>query len=275
LYDLLITLPDGRLAVDPKVVNFDLGKFAAELHTIVRKTNQMKGVHDTTLLARHPVGKLGQLFRKFMAPGYVKRYGLTGGGVHADLETGGVFEGYYSVMYTVLQNIIANDKKAFSKGTRTKGERQEARRFYHDMLMTMLTHVGAGAALVLLKNLDDDDEGWDDWAGNFILYQSLRLRTELGQFYDPREFYEIALSPSATLSPLKDLGQFVKALFWYSKYMMGWEVEDKRIHYQRDTPKSKKGDLKVWKEFLDLVPFYSGATKDPATAVDYYERQTE
>ena len=271
LWDLLITLPNGRLGVDPNVANFDVGKFGAELHTLVRKTNQMKGSHDVTLLGRHPGLRFLQVFRKFMAPGYVKRYGITGGGVAADLETGGVFEGYYSTMFTALQNLFRGQ----GSSTMTKGERQEASRFYHDAVMHMLTYVGAGVALNLLKDFDDDDEGFDDWAGNFILYQSLRLRTELSQFLDPWEAMEILESPTAATSPIKDLGQFISALWDYSFYMLGADIDDKYIHYQVNTVKNNKGDLKVWKEFLDIVPLYSGATKTPETAVDYYKRRTE
>ena len=108
LWDLLITLPNGKLGVDPRVANFDVGMFSSKLATLVLKTNQMKGKHAVTLMGRHPWMKLMQVFRKFMAPGYVKRYGLTGGGVHSDLETGGVFEGYYSAMWTALQNTRTN-----------------------------------------------------------------------------------------------------------------------------------------------------------------------
>lgn len=275
LWDLLITLPNGKLGVDPRVANFDVGMFSSKLATLVLKTNQMKGKHAVTLMGRHPWMKLMQVFRKFMAPGYVKRYGLTGGGVHSDLETGGVFEGYYSAMWTALQNTRTNIFDSTKEGNMTKGEKEERARFWHDMLMVGLTQVGAGAALVLLKDKDDDDEGWDDWAGNLILYQSLRLRTELQQFYRIKEVKTILKSPSATISPFEDLGQFFNALIYYSEYMMGWDIEDKYIHYQQNTAKNEKGDLKVWKEFLDLMPYYSGFSKTPATAVDYYEMQTD
>ena len=64
-----------------------------------------------------------------------------------------------------------------------------------------------------------------------------------------------------------------KDIFYFGA--MGWDIEDKYIHYQQNTAKNEKGDLKVWKEFLDLMPYYSGFSKTPATAVDYYEMQTD
>ena len=268
LWDLLVTLPNGQLVVDPRVVNFNLGDFTSRVLTVVRKTNQMKGKHDITLLQRNPYTRPIQVFRKFMAPGFVKRFGISGGGVAADLDTGGVFEGYYSSSLTLVRNMTMDI--AASKNL-TTGESQEGRRMLHELFLINLSAFIGGLAMSLLDDADDDDKKYI----YFLLYQAKRLQTELTAFKNPNELIRITESPTATVRPIKDIWEFGGSLKDYIAYQTGFPVAEKDVFYQRDTNRNKKGDLKVWKEFLDIIPGYAGASKDPEDQAKYYQMSAD
>ena len=109
----------------------------------------------------------------------------------------------------------------------------------------------------------------------FLLYQAKRLQTELAAFKNLNEVIRITESPTATVRPIKDIWEFGGALKDYVAYQLGYPVAEKDIRYQRDTNRNKKGDLKVWKEFLDIIPGYAGASKNPEDQAKYYQMSAD
>lgn len=83
-------------------------EFVGRLHGLNKKTNQLKGNVDKPLVNRHAMGRMLMFFRNYFVPGYRKRFGFGSGGIHTDVESGQVIEGYYQTFFNVMSNAWHN-----------------------------------------------------------------------------------------------------------------------------------------------------------------------
>lgn len=275
LWDMLIEDKNGKLIVDPRVANFDANKFSMKFSGIVRRTNQLKGDFDQTVMERDHMMKLVMLFRKYFPPAYRKRFGHSDGGIHVDPELGGITEGYYVTFANSLQNALyqmrtGNMKQAakelYNKDL-DKNTKQNLIRFYHEIFTRSLLFV---ASSLVLGMMDDDDD--DSRVMGYIAYQLLRLKTEMGAFSNPYEFARIIENPTAAANLIRNTADLVKATTLLAGYHVG-AVDEEDVFYQRRAGRYEKGDAKWVKEFLDVFPVASGIFKslDPEEALKYYE----
>ena len=56
------------------------------------------------MVNRYAMGRMLALFRNYFVPGYRKRWGYGGGGIHTDIESGQITEGYYQTAFNLLSN---------------------------------------------------------------------------------------------------------------------------------------------------------------------------
>tara|TARA_E500000318_G_scaffold53851_3_gene50159 strand:- start:2812 stop:6678 length:3867 start_codon:yes stop_codon:yes gene_type:complete len=284
LWDVMQINKKGRLVVDPKVANFgkaEQARFAAKLNGLVKRTNQLKGQFDKTILERQNATRPMMLFRKFLVPAYRKRFGHKAGGYHVDVELGDITEGYYTTMFRsfgAAGRLFVKGKVAESirtlvgrGGTQGKVERANMIRAAHEQAYLTLLKILTGA---LGAMMDDDDE-YDNYATHFLIYQGYRLQTELNAFRDPNELFRLMENPTAASKFLKDLGDVAtssNALLWNQ---LGFTAlyPDEDVYYQRRAGRYQKGDLKWFKELEDVFPVASGLIKstNPEQASKYYQ----
>ena len=91
LWDILEKDSKGQLKVRSDVANFgskEMGMFSAKVSGMIKRTNQLKGSFDKTLIERQGAFSLVALFRKFMNPAYRKRFGHRSGGYQAARDDG-------------------------------------------------------------------------------------------------------------------------------------------------------------------------------------------
>lgn len=286
LYELYTKDKNGRVQLDPRVANFGIkerAKFSAKLHGIIKRTNQLKGAADKTLIERQNSTRLFAIFRRFIPPAYRKRFGHSNGGYHVNTELGDITEGYYITatrsVWSALKeirkfNVASAYKTVVGKGDYSNSvERQNMIRFWHEQIYIQ------GLFLVtafLAGKLDDDDEEYDTWLTHFAIYQAYRLRTELAAFYDPQEAFRLAKNPTAASQVIDDTIDLIGASWDVIAYnTVGTHlgiVDEKDVFYQRRSGRYKRGDAKWFKEFYDVAPIVSGLIKssDPEKASKYY-----
>jgi hypothetical protein len=279
LWDMLIEDKRGKLIVDPRVANFSIAEFTAKLNGLVRRTNQLKGEFDRTNLERYWYGAAVTLFRKYLMPGYRKRFGHSQGGAHVDVEMGQVTEGYYgAVMDSLLDAVHLVRTKNYGEALKVMfGKNADAqkkyalRRFAYEVSFIALTK--ALSAMVMAMMDDDDD---DNWLLSMLAYQALRAKTEMFAYANPFEFIRIIENPTATTNFLKNGIQLLFAVKDLAGYSIG-VVDESEVKYQKRSGMYEKGDYKWVKKFTDFIPGVSGIFKtlDPDEALSYYELKSE
>lgn len=275
LWDMLIEDKNGKLMVDPRVANFNIAKFSAKFHGMVRRTNQLKGDFDKTALERQWYGKAVTLFRKYFVPGMRKRFGHSQGSLHTDIELGQVTEGYYATVRDMLLEALYEFrtgskseaiKIAFGKGA-SRQQKFGLRRAAYELAFATLTFVIGKLVGAML----DDDDDKDSWVLNMIAYQALRANTEMLAFANPYEFWRIVENPTATANFMKNTLDLVLATGEVVGYQLG-VVPAEDVFYQRKAGPYAKGDAKWVKEFMDWAPGPAGIMKSllPEEAIQYY-----
>ena len=100
----------------------------------------------------------------------------------------------------------------------------------------------AFAIIAALQNLDDDEE---NFATNFLLYQTLRYQAEMQQWiplYGYKEAFRIAKSPTATARQIEQTFKLFDQIKNEGLYNLGFPIEEKDIFYQRNTGRTKLKD---------------------------------
>ena len=111
-----------------------------------------------------------------------------------------------------------------------------------------------------------------------MIYQAKRYQMEMMQWnpvFGAEDIFRMAKSPAATMRPVESgLGLLQQVLFYELPYAVGIPIEDKRIHYQRDTGRFKKGDRKIKKMFQEMIPGIRGLekSKTPEEAVKWFSK---
>jgi LysM repeat protein len=258
----------GRYSVDPRVVNFDRSRFISKISGINKRTNQVKTKFDDAIIQRRWYGKLIMLFRRYFIPSLRKHYGHNGlrGGIHRDLELGTISEGTMETLWRYMKETWKN----YGNGVKvykmmSDMEKQNMRRSAISIAFWTL------CGLIVMALSDDDDED-DSWAESFLIYQALRMQTELTQFVRPIEFLKTANSPTATVRPITKAIELADMIAFKAIPSL-FTGDTKGLYYERKSGLHEKGDSKLLAKFEDLVPILGGINKsaDPATASKWFD----
>ena len=263
LWDLLITDKDGLLVVDPRVANFDQGKFTGRLRSVAKKTNQIKGRRDKSHFQRSALGKILTLFRNYFQPQLRKRFGH-GDGYHVDQEAGTVTRGMYLSFVDYIKNIPS---QGLGLSSYSEVDQQNIRRTMFEAAIVGATYVIGRA----LAGMMDDDE--DSYAMRFFAYQAKRLNTELLQFVNPKEFIRILDSPTATANLFRKWTNLIDQGTSEFGYAIGVTPEDE-IFYQRKQGIYEKGDRKIIRDITRVLPITDGilSTLTPEEKIKFLQK---
>lgn len=192
-------------------------------------------------------GQLAAQFHKWIYPAYKARFKKR----YID-ENLGTVEGRYVTVMNFLK-YIKEAEGSFLEKLRTGWkdmDEVQIKNMYKNM--AELAFLAASFAMygiirALADGTDDDDEFLKRWL-NFLAYQQSRQMQEISTMMPivgTREQYQIAKSPIAILTTLKDFGEAVQ-----KSLSLPIPPYDKNF-YERG---SYKGDLKAWKEWKDVIP---------------------
>jgi hypothetical protein len=259
-----VTIP-GTLSKNG-LVNKDVQN---SLHAINKR---MHGVYDEfnkTLIEREWWGRLLLMYRKFVVPGYKRRFKAYG----IDQEAGLLTEGYQIAFWKLMIRETKELMKEFSPfhdSNLSPLERANAKKAAMEMAYMLTT----GIIITILSSMKGDDDD-DDKAKQYALYFALRLNNEIGFFLtpgdvtrhpvtlgvNPMDMYKSFRSPTAGYTLLEKTVRLAS------------QLSNPFEEYKRDTGSWKKGDNKALVDFYKLIG-YTGNTSNPSQAVDILLQQT-
>lgn len=229
-------------------------------NTLHAMSKRMHGVYnslDQATLQRYSYGRLILMFRKFVVPGFKKRYKS----FSIDQELGGTTEGFHLTFFKLLfkdTKQLMRELSPLHKSNLTPMEKNNVKRS-----ATELAYIGATALLVmiihsLMENAGDEDKK----KLRYPLYWALRLNSELSAFLDPRDTYRSFRYPTAAYGTID---RFLK---------LAGDVFSPTEKYERDTGMWEKGDLKILADLFKLMGI-TGGTANPDELVKVLESQTK
>lgn len=232
----------------------------ARLHGINKYMNGVYNDFDKATIQKQSVGRLALMYRKHVAPGYKRRFKRAS----MDHEIGTPTEGYYRTFADVLLSDLKQYKLNIIKNwsTYTPFQKSQIRKVLAEVGL-ILAFATLGFILTnILVNPDDDERDpiQDNYKYNFILYETLRMRSETASYINPIDAIRIFRSPSAMTSTVDRLIKFVNQV-------LPWNIKEQ---YQRDTGAFEKGDNKAWAAFLKLMGL-SGYNMNPEEATKAFE----
>ena len=173
--------------------------------------NMLHGIYnDQDLLAIQQYGALRQvlMFRKFMRPGYNRRFRE----LRYNYELQAYTEGYYRTFGRFAVQTVKDLKRgqflmAANWEKMSTMEKQNMLRATADLGYMMATMAFIS---FILPMMGGDDE--DDWAAQMAAYQANRLLTELSFFIDPRQTLTILKSPAAGIQTINGMLNLITTL---------------------------------------------------------------
>jgi len=237
---------DGVLILN-KEVSLEKSKWTTSEQTAfnVRAKGLLSRMHGEysdlgrVAIQRLAVGRMAYMFRKFVVPGYRRRWGKT----RYIERLGQEVEGDYVSMIKFMKN-MSKDLKIFKTAMMSEEwaalndhERANIRRAIGETIAIISTSV---AAMFLYKGLAEDDE--DDWLLGYWAYQAYRLQTEL-LFWTPKldEAMTILRSPAASMTVIENTIKLIDQMF------------SPMEQYERGP---WKGQYKISKTLINFVPIW-------------------
>lgn len=176
-YGANLVIKEGVTDQDGKAV--DNKYFTSVTKKIRGINNKLYGIYnqeDKNAMQSRAVGRLLMMYRNWMRPLWLKRYGVE----RYNYDTSTFEEGYYRTLWNFM-NTLGKDLK--------KGELDIVKQ-WHNLNDAQKSNIYRGLAeiaiflslmgiIAILKSKPDDDDK-DDWLTEFVTYSIIRLKADLG-----------------------------------------------------------------------------------------------
>jgi len=244
----------NQLKLSKKVANFsekEQTDFSAKMHRVLASMHGEYTHLGQSSLQRTALGRMGILFRRFIVPGFKRRWQGRDRDNRLDSINnllGDYQEGYYRTFghfaKLMMKDLITFKFEAIRAHgrTMTKQERANLVRFTSEMAFFLTTVIMSALAL-RMKAADDDK---DNIVLDNLAYQAMRLRSELSFFFNPQATMQILRSPMASMSQLES----VIKLFGQVLY----PITSGTLELERYKQGTWKDHLKIQKTIINLLP---------------------
>lgn len=198
-----VTKPDGTAWT-----NEDERVFIRKQNFVNKRLHGIYNDIDRSAIQHFAVGRLVMMFRKFMMPGFNRRYRK----LQYNYEGQAFTEGYYRTTGRFMNILIKDLKKGQVTIMKHWNELSETEKY--NMFRTFTEAAYLLAAILLariamaVKGEDDDDS----WALNMAAYQANRMITEMSFYINPRETWRILQSPAAAVNQVSKLMDFAELM---------------------------------------------------------------
>ena len=197
-------------------------------------------------IQRMALGRMAYMFRKFVVPGFKRRWQKSGYTQRLDdvvegsyLSFGRFFGKFVKDVYTFQFHLISEDWRML-----TKHEKANIHRTIVELNFLLVAIILGNVALTMRGESDDDKE--DQW-WSFAAYQMLRLRAEL-LFFTPKldESMSILRSPMASMSVLENSVKLIGQLFD--------PISSGTFQFSRYEQGAWKGKPKIQRTLIQMTP---------------------
>ena len=214
----------------------DTRAFIRRQHFVNKSLHGIYNDIDKSAVQQVALGRLALMFRKFMRPGFNRRFRK----LQYNYEGQAYTEGYYRTGGRFLVQLIKDLRHGQFKLISNWKDLSDLDRYNMIRSITESAHlIGAIVLANILSNLDDDE-----WMNNMLAYQSNRLVTELAFFLNPNETFRILKSPAAGVDQVNDVINFLELM------VTPWKAAE--------TLKSGKykGYSRFHRSAVDVIPLY-------------------
>ena len=244
-----------------------------KLHAISKRMHGVYNNFDAALLERYWMGNLILMYRKFVVPGFKRRFKSIG----EDQELGFITQGYYNTTWKLLineANELKNLLNPFNKEASDLTPMEEAN--VKRTITEILTVVMLGIIVALLKGLMEGADEEEKKLYAYPLYIALRLQTEI-QFYgapgdinqgpigfflpNPKDTFRLFKTPTVSTTIVDKVIRLVT------------QLGDPTETYDRNAGFFEKGDSKLYARILKLFGI-SGNNYDPEQAIKILQLNT-
>lgn len=239
-----------------------------ETRNLIRsKVDELHGQYTNDIQAhaqRYMLGKMGFFLRKWMIPGYLRRFrGIQNSFKPADAELSEAdefysadqkehMEGYYISTVRFLSKVISDTREDginIAKSWKELTPKQQAgiRKTMMDVVLMTAVTLAYG---IMEGDGDIDDEDI------FLAYLLRRQQSELTTFANPVEAFKIAQTPTAAVGNLKQIFKtmnYMTPWAWGDRYKVGPYKDDLKLYHKakRLLPRFKNND--DFKQSLDFL----------------------
>jgi len=224
---------DGQLFIER-----DFNEYVRKQNFVNKRLHGIYNQRDRAAMQRYALGRLAIMFRKWMKPGFNRRFQKGRYNFEGQVHT----EGFYTTTLHFIGQLLNDLKKGQFLAKAHWGELKPHQKANMMRMMSESAYLIAAITLAhILTNLADDDD--ENWALNMAAYQVNRLVTELAVYVPlmgTSEMLRIAQSPVPAMNQIESLVTWFKFWQWNDVYERGWY----------------KGRTKLYKRTTKLVPVY-------------------
>lgn len=242
-YGANLVIKEGVTDQDGKPVSNNY--FTSVTKKIRGINNKLYGIYnqeDKSAMQSRAVGRLLMMYRNWMRPLWLKRYGVE----RYNYDTGTFEEGYYRTLWNFMNTLRKDLKKGELDIVKQWHNLDDAQKSnIYRGLAEIATFLSLMGIIAILKGVPDDDDK-DDWLTEYVTYSIIRLKADLGSLMPGPTMLDEGLrlfdNPFAAVRVLKNTRQLLN-LFDPDT----WTTEiDQGIY---------KGYTKAEKIMLQPVPF--------------------
>lgn len=210
----------SKLIINPKATNPDGTKIDSDY--IIKFSNLSRGINNTlygiynqedkSAIQKYGIGRLVMLYRNWMRPLYLNRFGR--GKYNFDLES--CTEGYYWTMFRFLQNNYRDLKQSeFDIVKSWNNLSAEEKSNMRKGIVELATYFSLWLLIGLIEDLPDDKE--KPWVLRMASYSALRLKSDMGALIPGPNMLDESLrlldSPFAAVTTLKKIRNLLNLLY--------------------------------------------------------------
>jgi hypothetical protein len=241
-----------------KVSEDDITKFTLKQHFLNKRLHGIYNEIDRNAIQKYAIGRLAIMFRKFMKPGFNRRFETLAYNEEAEAFTEGI--------YTTSWKFLGQLRRDIWKGTYLAkahwGSLEDYQKANFIRASTEVTYMLAAWILGgILSNLGEGDD--DDWTLNMLAYQVNRLYTELRFYSSIREALKIVKSPAAAINQWQKMANLIDT----ATSIKGWTEELESGKY--------KGMTRVARQAIEVAPLAKTVSDylHPADKLMYFTGQ--
>jgi hypothetical protein len=244
MYDLY-SVKDKELVLDPRVdlekSNWDIEAqelFGAKVKRLLARLHGEYSYLGKNAAQRFAIGRMGMMFRKFIVPGFKKRWGRRKINIFTEDYTEGSYRQMFKFMGNSLKELRALGLATFTENWKllSPDEQSNLIRGVSEFGFGILLSIMAGAFLTLRGESDDDKERYMyALAANL----TLRMKSETLFFLKPDEALTIIKSPAVATAMIENIIKLIGQM---------WSPFDE---YERG---SWKDYPKILKTTMNLIP---------------------